>query len=370
MGGRRRYLRPLALFVLLALYSFSLIGQTDSRLYIGGFDWELENEGFDESSIYLSDAATNTDEPEISETSAIDTTVTNKDLMQSVDIINQPLAVNDTAATPVVQEQENVLNDKQVVSDIPEVVTPEPQVEREKPTFLVHKVTKGETLWDIANAYGITVDSILSANEITNSNRISIGQELEILTVKGVLHQVANGESVWEISQRYGVSVDEITRVNDISDPSRIKPADRLVIPGVTKLLKKDVLVVNGVLQKAFDSPVVARISSHYGQRWGRMHNGMDYAVPTGTSIKAAADGRVIYSGSAGTYGILVTIDHGNNVETRYAHNSRVAVKVGQTVKRGDVISYSGNTGNSTGPHLHFEIRYKGSPVNPYNYLK
>ncbi len=101
------------------------------------------------------------------------------------------------------------------------------------------------------------------------------------------------------------------------------------------------------------------------------MHNGLDIAVSTGTPIKAAADGRVNFAGWNGGYGILVIIDHGNNVETRYAHNSRLNVKVGQKVNRGDVIAYSGNTGVSTGPHSHFEIRHRGgTPVNPQSYLK
>ncbi|MFY9203617.1 MAG: M23 family metallopeptidase, partial [Limnochordia bacterium] len=137
-----------------------------------------------------------------------------------------------------------------------------------------------------------------------------------------------------------------------------------------TQLLIKDALVVNGQLQRAFDWPVRGRISSNFGMRWGRMHNGLDVAVVTGTPVRAAADGRVTFSGSMGDYGLLVIIDHGNSVETRYAHNSRLVASVGQQVKRGDIIAYSGNTGNSTGPHLHFEIRYRNTPVDPVKYLK
>ena len=250
------------------------------------------------------------------------------------------------------------------------IESPVPAEERQKPPILVHKVRAGETLWDIARSYGITVDSILSSNNIPNSNRIQVGQELQILTVKGVLHPVAYGESLWEIAERYKVPMEEIIKANNIVDASRIQPNDKLVIPGATQLLIKDVLVINGQLQKAFDWPARARISSPFGPRWGGMHNGIDIAIVTGTPVKAAADGKVIYSGVNGGYGIMVIIDHGNGVETRYAHHSRNVVKVGDSVHRGQVIAYSGNTGNSTGPHLHFEIRCRNKPVDPMPYLK
>ena len=246
--------------------------------------------------------------------------------------------------------------------------TPEPAPKRSP--IHVHTVKSGETLWDIAQAYGITVDTILSANDISNSNRIRVGQELQILTVQGVLHPVAVGESLWEIARRYDVSIDAIAAANDISDPSRIQPRDRLVIPGATSLRPRDVLVVNGQLQKAFDWPTRGRISSPFGPRWGRMHNGIDIAVPTGTPIRAAANGTVSFAGWNGGYGYLVTIDHGNNIETRYAHNSRLPVKAGTRVERGQIVAYSGNTGNSTGPHLHFEIRHRGTPVDPMRFLR
>ena len=99
------------------------------------------------------------------------------------------------------------------------------------------------------------------------------------------------------------------------------------------------------------------------------MHYGLDIAVPTGTPIRAAAAGRVTFAGRRGGYGYLVIIDHGKGVETRYAHNSKLLVSAGDRVERGQIIARSGNTGNSTGPHLHFEIRYRAKAVDPYKYL-
>ncbi|MBE5954642.1 MAG: hypothetical protein E7257_10915 [Lachnospiraceae bacterium] len=109
--------------------------------------------------------------------------------------------------------------------------------------------------------------------------------------------------------------------------------------------------------------------SSPYGPRWGRTHEGIDLAVSTGTEVWAAAEGVVIQSGWNGGYGISIYVDHGNGIITRYGHLSQAYAQVGRKVKQGEVIGLSGNTGNSTGPHLHFEIRIGDVSVNPANYV-
>lgn len=115
--------------------------------------------------------------------------------------------------------------------------------------------------------------------------------------------------------------------------------------------------------------PVNGALTSPFGTRWGRMHEGIDIAVPTGTPVAAAASGRVIQAGWAGGYGVMVVIDHGGGIATAYAHNSRAVVSAGQTVAQGQTIALAGSTGNSTGPHVHFEVRVGGGPVNPMGYL-
>ena len=103
--------------------------------------------------------------------------------------------------------------------------------------------------------------------------------------------------------------------------------------------------------------------------RWGSLHPGIDIGVGMGTPIHAAASGRVISASYSGGYGNLVVIDHGNGLATAYAHQSSMAVSPGQQVSQGQVIGYVGSTGFSTGPHLHFEVRVNGSPVDPMGYL-
>ena len=115
--------------------------------------------------------------------------------------------------------------------------------------------------------------------------------------------------------------------------------------------------------------PVSGPITSPYGMRWGSLHPGIDIGAGTGTPIKAAASGRVIISGYSGGYGNLIVIDHGNGIATAYAHQSSLAASAGQQVGQGQVIGYVGSTGFSTGPHLHFEVRVNGTPVDPLGYL-
>jgi murein DD-endopeptidase MepM/ murein hydrolase activator NlpD len=123
-------------------------------------------------------------------------------------------------------------------------------------------------------------------------------------------------------------------------------------------------------------APVPGYVTSPFGYRYHpiygdrRFHEGIDIGAPSGTPIKAAANGTVTKSGRNGNYGIMVEISHGYGFTTVYAHNSRNVVKVGDTVKKGQVIAYVGSTGASTAPHLHYEVRVNGRPVNPTTYMK
>jgi murein DD-endopeptidase MepM/ murein hydrolase activator NlpD len=115
--------------------------------------------------------------------------------------------------------------------------------------------------------------------------------------------------------------------------------------------------------------PVSAPITSPFGYRWGRMHEGIDLGASYGSPIRAAASGTVIYCGWESGYGNLTVIDHGGSLATAYGHQSSIAVSCGQSVSQGQVIGYVGSTGHSTGPHLHFEVRVGGNPVDPLGYL-
>ena len=124
-----------------------------------------------------------------------------------------------------------------------------------------------------------------------------------------------------------------------------------------------------GTSAQGFIWPLNGPVTSPYGPRWGRMHEGIDIDGYTGQPIVAAKGGKVVIAEYYGGYGYAVAIDHGGGVATFYAHNSRLAVSPGEDVDQGELIAYVGNTGNSYGDHLHFEVRVNGSPQDPMNYL-
>lgn len=120
----------------------------------------------------------------------------------------------------------------------------------------------------------------------------------------------------------------------------------------------------------SFYYPFIGRITSNFGSRWGKKHDGIDIAASQGTPIHASAGGTVSFAGWESGYGNMVKINHGNQIQTCYGHCSKILVKQGQHVNKGDIIARVGSTGHSTGPHVHFEIRLNGVAKNPLDYLK
>lgn len=160
------------------------------------------------------------------------------------------------------------------------------------------------------------------------------------------------------------------TKTLEINSTQSIAEISENIISKVKEDEKKEQATISGVYLAV--NPVQGNISSRYGARESirnHTHKGLDIAATIGTPIKAVADGKVTYSGTMGGYGKLIIIDHGNGIETYYGHCSKLYAKVGEQVTAGDLIAEVGNTGNSTGPHLHFEIRQNGVYVNPTNYL-
>jgi murein DD-endopeptidase MepM/ murein hydrolase activator NlpD len=228
----------------------------------------------------------------------------------------------------------------------------------------VHKVRSGETLWDIAHQHGLNIDSLIGANNISNMNSIKPGQEFKILPVKGIIYRVSPGESVASIARKFNLKAETIMEDNNLEDSSKLKIDQKLVLRGA-----KPEFSYQDRLDQKFMYPINTRITSYYGPRWGRIHEGLDFAAPMGSPIRAVSSGRVVYSGWATGYGYVVILEHQKGLRTLYAHNSKLLVSVGESVGRGEVISRSGNTGNSTGPHLHFEVQVNGRPENPLNYI-
>lgn len=145
--------------------------------------------------------------------------------------------------------------------------------------------------------------------------------------------------------------------------------SETLISEPVTEVVKVGTKEIPGLGTGSFITPAKGKITSSFGGRWGRMHNGIDIGASTGTPIYASDTGIVIFSDYKGSYGNLVKIDHQNGYVTYYAHCSSLSVNKGETVVQGQLIGYVGSTGNSTGPHCHFEIQQNGTPLNPLDFL-
>ena len=215
-------------------------------------------------------------------------------------------------------------------------------------------------------------------------------RNLDILSTnqRGVYHTVQKGQTLHFIARAYNVNIDRLKRINGVYDPSRLQIGTRLWIPEARQVLNidskinKQALAKNKkkrkrALNKSIKAikgfliwPVKGQLTSRFGNRSGRHHDGIDIGARRGTSIVAAAEGKVMFAGWGPTgYGLMIIIKHKNVLTTVYAHNSHIHVHKNQMVKKGQKIASVGSTGRSTGPHLHFEVRNDSLPMNPLNYL-
>lgn len=187
----------------------------------------------------------------------------------------------------------------------------------------------------------------------------------------GIWHTYRQGESLDQISRKYGVSRLELQQLNEIYDPRDMTPGMEIFIPRVkpapVKRPEERRLLSRRV--KSFIWPANGTISSGYGIRHGRMHQGIDITRDGGRQIYAAESGKVIFTGTKRGYGRTIIIDHGDGFTTLYAHNAKLYVRKNNRVKRGAVIAKMGSTGISSGIHLHFEVRLRNKPQNPLRYL-
>lgn len=192
----------------------------------------------------------------------------------------------------------------------------------------------------------------------------------------GVYHTVEKGQTLWRIAKSYGVELETLQWVNGIEDVTAIPVGRKLFIPGARRVLHVEPYHPGrlppapspGVFRIAW--PLIASPSSGFGPRKGKNHQGIDLPAPIGTPVRAAADGKVVYSGHGMKgYGNVVVLKHAWEISTVYAHNSVILVKMGERVKKGQIIARVGKTGWATGPHLHFEVRMRGVPENPLAYL-
>ncbi len=259
-----------------------------------------------------------------------------------------------------------------------------------------HVIQQGENLWLIAKKYQISMDTLIAANPGINPEKVKINQKLSLVVPKPMISVACKEVKEYNESIPFEVAYEESATA--YKGEAKVKRAG---VQG-ERFVKAEIVRINGkeierkVLEEKISKNPVGKIvvkgtknpppkigtgkflwptsrgsvSSKFGSRWGRMHEGIDISLPIGSSVKACDGGKVTFSGYKNGYGLCVIVNHGGGYSTLYGHNSKLLVKAGQSVFRGQEITKSGNTGRSTGPHLHVEVQKNGTPVNPLNYLK
>ncbi len=233
-----------------------------------------------------------------------------------------------------------------------------------------HVLKKGETIDSVAKRYGRDRDTIISMNGIVNVKRIASGTKLKIPNMNGIIYSVKAGDSLARIAGIHKVSVTAILDANNL-DSYTISKGQSLFIPGA----KLDRSTLRQALGELFAWPVRGRITSVFGYRNDpftgvrRFHGAIDIMGQMGQEINAAVEGRVVETGHNPIYGNYVILAHAGGYQSFYAHLNRISVTSGQSLQRGAKLGEMGNTGYSTGTHLHFAIYKRGQAVNPIGLL-
>ena len=236
--------------------------------------------------------------------------------------------------------------------------------------FTAYRVARGDTLSDIAEAFNVTLDTVVSFNGIRNARSLQPGSLLKIPSMSGIVYTAKAGDSASSVASANGVSVDRVIEANGLLSSS-LEAGSRIFLPDA-KLASFTLREISGDL---FNWPARGWISSWYGWRSDpftgsrTFHNGIDIGVDTGTPVRAAMEGAVSETGYNSSYGNYIILYHHAGWMTLYGHLQAISVREGQPIAAGQRIAYSGNTGYSTGPHLHFSVFKNGRTVNPYNVL-
>ena len=269
-------------------------------------------------------------------------------------------------------------------------------------------VQDGDTVGSIAAQYGVNVGTVIWANKLSSRGSIKPGDALKVPPVSGVLHVVKRGDTIAKIAFVYGADAEQIYQANRLMPDATLSVGQELVVPGGTppapvvpakpKIALQPGVPITKIADKSYDqyqeiqaTPPDNRVKppdetaavvpegkllwptdQHViNQYYGWRHTGIDFNGDYTDPIYAADDGVVERAGwNASGYGLMIQLNHGGGIQTRYGHSSKIFVNAGDTVKRGEVIGMVGTTGRSTGTHLHFEVIINGTRVNPLAYIK
>jgi murein DD-endopeptidase MepM/ murein hydrolase activator NlpD len=241
--------------------------------------------------------------------------------------------------------------------------------ETEHGQISIYVVREGDSLSSIAKMFGVSVNTIIWANNMTRGQKLTIGETLVILPVTGVQYTIKKGDTLGSIAKKYGSDADEILSFNGIADGGLVV-GDTIIIPdgeivAVQPVTRPASSKLSGKTSTVYDNYYQAPLTGYRRTQGVHGHNGVDLASYMGAPVLSAAGGEVIVarqSGYNGGYGKYVVVRHSNGTQTLYAHLLSVTVSPGDVLMRGQQVGTLGNTGRSTGPHLHFEIRGAKNP--------
>lgn len=255
------------------------------------------------------------------------------------------------------------------------VVSLEPQ---KRSKVVQYSVKSGESIFDIAHKFGLKVSTLNWANKLTSRQQPRVGQSLRVPPTDGIFYTVQNGDVLTDISKNHNIDVEKIKAYNTINSTGMLTLGQEIFIPGAQKVWVQHVAPSSGIVSSAgigsigfkLRRPTQGALTQGYHKR----HFAIDIANRMNTPIYASASGVVVKSDDGWNYGYgrYIVVDHGNDIQTLYAHNNVRKVEVGDEVKTGQLIGLMGNTGNVWGPtgiHLHYEVRIRGRKVNPFNYF-
>ena len=354
---------------------------------------DIETVGIRVSEIQLRDAI-ETDEPQTQETEEPVTQEPEEEVEEEE--IPEPLAPEEDGLKGMAFGEKVEISEAYVSKSL--ITSPEEaadQITKESEKNEIYVVQSGDTLSTIANGHGLYVKDVLALNSgLTERTMLQIGDEIIITVPQPELTIMTVEQSTYE--EEYFAEVEYVYNDNWYTTKSVTLQEQEAGYHEVTALITKrngteesremiDEVVIKEPVKKIVEvgtqtpptyiKPLSGgRQTSGFGRRKAPTkgastnHKAIDWATPTGTAIWASSGGTVSVAGWQSGYGYVVYINHPDGNQTRYGHLSKILVSVGQKVKQGQKIALSGNTGRSTGPHLHFELRVNGTPVNPYNY--
>jgi len=327
-------------------------------------------------------------------------TKTGEDFIDNENITEGPITTNDKVVDSFLKNEALSEDDVIIEPDLPDnwqdsltIFTPDdsaleapeigdPSMIQTKRTEVIEYVIEsGDVLGSIAEKFEINVATLLWANDLTVYSVIRPGQKLKILPTNGLIYKVKKNDTLDAIAKQYQSDVNKIIEANKLASANSLQIGQDLLLPGgikpntyapttrsVASVFKPEpAAATSGGGGELLWPTNSTRITQYYGWR----HSGLDIGNKKGQPIYASEAGKVETAGwNSGGYGYYVIINHGNGLQTLYAHASELYIAKGDSVSRGDVIAAIGSTGWSTGPHIHYEVRVNGTRVNPLDYIK